>query len=97
MNTLDPAGMAWAALGGIGWGCYIIFGRRVGHLPIGITAPLGAAMAALVVVPVGIAHAGAALLFLGAILSFSQCVAHWPDHAGIHGLCTRSAGAPRNA
>ncbi|MGN1056008.1 MAG: EamA family transporter, partial [Comamonas sp.] len=45
VNTLDPIGMAWAALGGTGWGCYIIFGKRVGHLPVRITAPLGAAVA----------------------------------------------------
>ena len=62
VNTLDPAGMLWAALGGTGWGCYIIFGKRVGHLPVSITAPLGAAVAAMVVVPVGVAHAGTALL-----------------------------------
>ena len=62
VRTLDPTGMAWAALGAIGWGSYIHFGKRVGHLPVRITAPLGAAMAALVVVPVGVAHAGTALL-----------------------------------
>ena len=62
VTTLDPTGMAWAALGGTGWGCYIIFGKRVGHLPVSITAPLGAAVAAMVVVPVGVAHAGTALL-----------------------------------
>lgn len=59
---LDPAGLAWAALGGACWGCYIVFGKRVGHLPIRITAPLGTLVAALVVVPVGAAHAGTALL-----------------------------------
>lgn len=62
VHSLDPAGLTWAALGGTGWACYIVFGKRVGHLPIRITAPLGAAVAALVVVPVGVAHAGAALL-----------------------------------
>lgn len=62
VTTLDPIGMAWATLGGMGWGCYIIFGKRVGHLPVRITAPLGAAVAAMVVVPVGVAHAGTALL-----------------------------------
>lgn len=62
VKTLDPTGMAWAALGGTGWGCYIIFGKRVGHLPVRITAPLGAAVAAMVVVPIGVAHAGSALL-----------------------------------
>lgn len=61
LGALDPTGMAWAALSGTCWGCYIVCGKRVGHLPIRITAPLGAAVAALVVVPVGIAQAGAAL------------------------------------
>ena len=61
VNTLDPMGMFWASMGGIGWGCYIIFGKRVGHLPVAVTAPLGAAVAALVVIPVGVAHAGAVL------------------------------------
>ena len=65
VNGLHPQGLSWAVLGGIGWGCYIVFGKRVGHLPVSVTAPLGAAMAALVVVPVGIAHAGAALLSPG--------------------------------
>jgi inner membrane transporter RhtA len=67
VGTLDPTGMAWAALAGTCWGCYIVFGKRVGHLPISITAPLGTAVAALVAVPIGVAHAGAAL-FSPAIL-----------------------------
>jgi inner membrane transporter RhtA len=62
VHALDPVGMAYAAFGAIGWACYIVFGKRVGHLPVSITAPLGAAVAAMVVVPIGIAHAGSALL-----------------------------------
>lgn len=62
VSHLDPVGMLWAALGGVCWGSYIVFGKRVGHLPVSITAPIGAAVAAMVVVPVGVAHAGAALL-----------------------------------
>lgn len=69
VHTLDPVGIAWAALGGTGWGCYIIFGKRMGHLPISVSAPLGAAMAALVVAPVGIAHAGSALLSPSVLLT----------------------------
>jgi len=62
VNTLDPVGIAYATVGSVGWACYIVFGKRVGHLPVSITAPLGAAVAAMVVVPVGVAHAGAVLL-----------------------------------
>lgn len=69
VRTLDPTGMAWAALGATGWASYIHFGQRVGHLPVRITAPLGAAVAALVVVPVGVAHAGAALLSPSVLLT----------------------------
>lgn len=69
VNTLNPTGIAYAAFGAIGWACYINFGKRVGHLPISITAPLGAAVAALVVVPVGLAHAGAALLSPSVLLT----------------------------
>ncbi|WP_052370003.1 EamA family transporter [Comamonas aquatica] len=39
VNTLNPAGIAYAAFGAIGWASYIVFGKRVGHLPISITAP----------------------------------------------------------
>ena len=62
VHTLDPTGIAWACLGAIGWASYIVFGKRVGHLPVSTTAPFGALVAALVVVPVGVAHAGTALL-----------------------------------
>ena len=69
VRTLDPTGMAWAALGATGWASYIHFGKRVGHLPVRITAPLGATVAALVVVPVGVAHAGTALLSASILLT----------------------------
>lgn len=41
---------------------YIVFGKRAGHLHAGQSVSLGLLVAALVVVPVGVAHAGAALL-----------------------------------
>ena len=94
INTLDPTGMAWAALGGTGWACYIIFGKRVGHLPVSITAPLGAAMAALVVVPVGVVHAGTALLAPDVLLTSLgvalQCHSHF---AGT--VCTEASAQKR--
>ena len=39
-----------------------VFGKRVGHLHAGHSVALGLMVAALVVVPVGVVHAGAALL-----------------------------------
>ena len=44
------------------WALYIVFGKRAGHLHAGQSVSLGLLVAALVVVPVGVAHAGAALL-----------------------------------
>ncbi len=42
--------------------CTSSFGKRAGHLHAGQSVSLGLLVAALVVVPVGVAHAGAALL-----------------------------------
>ncbi len=61
-DPLDPAGVLYALGAAVCWALYIIFGKRAGHLPAGHTVSLGMCAAALVVVPVGVAHAGAALL-----------------------------------
>lgn len=59
---LDPLGVACAAAAAVCWGLYIVFGKRTSHLHAGHTVSLGLAVAALVVVPVGVLHAGSALL-----------------------------------
>ena len=60
--ALDPVGVAFALAAAVCWGTYILFGKRVGHLHAGHSVSLGLMVAALVVVPVGVAHAGSALL-----------------------------------
>ena len=62
VSGLDPAGVLWALAAAVCWAVYILFGKRVGHLRTGHSVSLGLAVAALVVVPVGAAHAGSALL-----------------------------------
>ena len=62
VSSLDPVGVLWAALAAICWASYILFGQRIGHLPVAHSVSLGLAMAALVVIPVGVVHAGSALL-----------------------------------
>jgi len=62
VRTLDPGGVGFAMAAAALWATYIVFGKRAGHLPTGQSVPLGLAMASLVVVPVGVAHAGAAML-----------------------------------
>ena len=61
-STLDPVGVFYALGAAVFWGLYIVFGKRAGHLHAGHSVSLGLLVAALVVVPVGVVHAGAALL-----------------------------------
>lgn len=61
-STLDPVGVAYALAAATFWALYIVFGKRVGHLHAGHSVSLGLLAAAVVVVPVGVVHAGTALL-----------------------------------
>jgi inner membrane transporter RhtA len=62
MKGLDPVGVGFALGAGLGWGLYIIFGKRLGHLHGGQAVAMGMSAAALVVVPIGIHAQGMALL-----------------------------------
>lgn len=62
VSTLDPAGVLFALAAAVFWATYIISGKRASHLHAGHSVSLGLFVAALVVVPVGVAHAGGALL-----------------------------------
>ncbi|RYF83386.1 MAG: EamA family transporter [Comamonadaceae bacterium] len=73
-SRLDPVGVMWALAAAALWGLYIVFGKRLSHLHAGHSVALGLSVAALVVVPVGVAHAGAALLSPGVLL-VGVCVA----------------------
>jgi inner membrane transporter RhtA len=61
-STLDPTGVLFALGAAVCWALYIVFGKRAGHLHAGHSVSLGLVAASLVVVPYGVAHAGAALL-----------------------------------
>ena len=73
-SRLDPLGVLWALAAAVLWGLYIVFGKRLGHLHAGHSVALGLSVAALVVLPVGAWHAGAALLAPG-VLAVGLCVA----------------------
>ncbi|MCA0175950.1 MAG: DMT family transporter [Proteobacteria bacterium] len=67
-SALDPRGVLFALTAAVCWATYILFGKRLGHLHTGHSVSLGLAAAALVTVPVGVAHAGSALLTPGVLL-----------------------------
>jgi inner membrane transporter RhtA len=66
-RSLDPLGVLYAMGAAAGWASYILLGRRAGAAFGGDTVALGSAIGALVAVPVGVAHAGAAMLSLAAL------------------------------
>jgi len=61
-QALDPVGVVYALVAAAGWAAYIVLGRRAGLAFGGDAVALGTAIGALVVVPVGVAYAGSALL-----------------------------------
>jgi inner membrane transporter RhtA len=66
-QALDPVGVLYALSAAAGWATYIVLGRRAGAAFGRDTVALGSAIGALVVVPVGIVHAGTALFTLSAL------------------------------
>ena len=63
-GALDPVGMAFALAAGACWALYIVVGQHVARRYGRHATPMGMLAAALVVVPVGLAHAGTGLLRL---------------------------------
>jgi inner membrane transporter RhtA len=73
-QALDPVGVLYALGAAVGWATYILLGRRAGTVFGGDAVALGSAIGALVAVPVGVLHAGAAL-FSPSALPFALGVA----------------------
>ena len=61
-QALDPLGLLFAFGAAASWALYIVFGKRVSTLASGQAVSLGMLVAALFAVPIGVAHAGAAML-----------------------------------
>ena len=61
-SALDPVGLLFAFGAAASWALYIVFGKRVSTLVPGQAVSLGMLVAALFAVPIGVAHAGAAML-----------------------------------
>jgi inner membrane transporter RhtA len=66
---LDPLGLLFALGAAVSWALYIVFGKRVATLASGQAVSLGMLVATLLAVPIGIAHAGAAMLVPATLLA----------------------------
>ncbi|WP_094816667.1 EamA family transporter [Bordetella genomosp. 12] len=75
LSSLDPQGVAYALGAGLCWALYIVFGQRAGLRHGSRTVALAAGIAALGVLPFGLAHAGAAAMFAPALLPWAIAVA----------------------
>jgi inner membrane transporter RhtA len=73
-HTLDPRGVACGLAAGVFWALYIHFGRKAGAAHGGQTTALGMVIGSIVIVPIGVAQAGAQL-FSPAILPAALAVA----------------------
>ncbi|QET06795.1 DMT family transporter [Cupriavidus pauculus] len=66
---LDPVGLGYALAAGVGWALYIVFGQMAGSAHGGQATSLGLTVAAIVVFPFGIAHAGSELFAPSLLIS----------------------------
>ena len=73
-SGLDPGGLGLALAAGLFWGLYILFGQKAGAAGGGAATALGMLVASAVVLPFGLAHAGAKL-FNPALLPIALTVA----------------------
>ena len=71
---LDLLGVAYALGAAAGWAGYILFGKVAGTAYGGRTAPVATAIAAVLVLPLGVAQAGSAM-FTPALLPLALAVA----------------------
>jgi inner membrane transporter RhtA len=61
-QALDPVGVTYALGAGACWAVYIVSGQKAGNVHGGQAVAIGTVIGSLVIVPIGIAHSGAALL-----------------------------------
>ena len=102
-GALDPVGVGFAGAAAVLWALYIVLGKRTGHMHAGRSVALGMSMAALIVVPFGLAEAGGALLnprllLLGLVVAvLSSAIPYSLEMVALKGIPKRSFGVMLSA
>jgi inner membrane transporter RhtA len=96
-------GVGFACAAAVLWALYIILGKRIGHLHAGRSVALGMTTAALLVTPVGLFTAGAALfqphlIALGLVVAvLSSAIPYSLEMIALRGIPKRSFGVMLSA
>ncbi|MCK5909175.1 MAG: DMT family transporter [Caulobacter sp.] len=97
-KPLDPVGVGFACAAAVMWALYIILGKRTAHLHAGHSVALGMTTAALIVAPIGVVSAGAALFdpkiaALGLVVAvLSSAIPYSLEMIALRGIPKRSFG-----
>lgn len=97
-GALDPIGVGFALIAAVCWALYIVFGKRLSHIPSGPSVAMGMSVAALVILPFGAASAGSALLspsilILGVVVAIaSSALPYSLDMIAMRGMPKRTFG-----
>jgi inner membrane transporter RhtA len=89
---LDPVGIGFALAAGVCWAVYIVFGQKAGNAHGGQTTALGTVVGAVVIVPIGIGHAGALLPVAIAVALLSTALPYSLEMYALTRMPTRTFG-----
>ena len=97
-GRLDPVGVLCALAAGLGWALYIVYGQKAGHAHGAAASTWGLIVAACLILPIGIADAGRALLapwiwtFGMAVAVFSSALPYTLEMVALRRLSAKTFG-----
>ena len=97
-DRLDPVGVLCALAAGLGWALYIVYGQKAGRAHGAAASTWGLIVAACLIVPIGIADAGRALLapwiwaFGMAVAVFSSALPYTLEMVALRRLSAKTFG-----
>jgi inner membrane transporter RhtA len=97
-SDIDPVGVLFALAAGAGWALYIVFGQKAGRAHGASTSTWGMLIAAVAIVPIGIADAGSAIFAADvlprglAIAVLSSALPYTLEMIALRALSTRTFG-----